>query len=113
MKQAVKKLLLVLPLRQETDLPAVAEAEGWQDMNEFFKKTRTSYATHWHGNYVLDQDEIPWKASKEEIAALERVRGRVIVLAGWKYNISDTLTLYVDKDGSVYAVEDDVESFFE
>jgi hypothetical protein len=71
------------------------------------------YATHWHGNYVLDQDEIPWKASKEEIAALERVRGRVIVLAGWKYNISDTLTLYVDKDGSVYAVEDDVESFFE
>jgi len=113
MKDAVKKLLLVLPLRQEEDLVAGAAAEGWQDMNEFYQKTRTAYAIHWSGNYVLDQDEIPWKASKEEVSALERIRGRVIVLAGWKYNISDVLTLHVDKDGSVYAVETDLEGFFE
>jgi|UniRef100_A0A7C4ARQ0 hypothetical protein len=112
MKQSPKKLLLVLPLRQEADLIAVAEAEGWQDIDEFFKQTHTAFETHWESNYVVDQDEIPWKATKEEIGSLERLKGRVIVLNGPRYMISDVLTLYADKDGSVYVVEEDLEGFF-
>lgn len=108
MKDPEKKLLLVIPVRIQDDLLPVVESEGWHTVRDLFKKTDTSYNTHWNGNYVLDQDEIPWKATKEELKALEKSKGQVVVLSGGKYNISGSLTLYTDKDGSVYVLEDDL-----
>jgi hypothetical protein len=108
MKEPVKKLLLVIPIRVQDDLSPVLESEGWHTTKDLFKKTSTSYNSHWNGNYVLDQDEIPWKATPEEVDALERIKGRVVVLNEAKYSITDKVTLYTDKDGSVYVVEDDV-----
>jgi hypothetical protein len=113
MKEPVKKLLLVIPIRVQDDLNPVLESEGWHTTKDLFKKTSTSYNTHWNGNYVLDQDEIPWKATPEEVDALEKIKGRVVVLNETKYNITDKVTLYTDKDGSVYVVEEDVTSFLE
>jgi hypothetical protein len=113
MKEPVKKLLLVIPIRVQEDLSPVVESEGWHTAKDLFKKTSTSYNTHWNGNYVLDQDEIPWKATPEEVDALEKIKGRVVVLNEAKYNITDKVILYADKDGSVYVVEDDVTSFLE
>ena len=60
-----------------------------------------------------DQDEIPWKASAEEVDSLKQSSGRVIVVLESKYHISDSITLYTDKDGSIYVDEEDVQSFFE
>ncbi len=108
MKDPEKKLLLVIPVRVQDDLLPVVESEGWHTVRDLFKKTDTSYNTHWNGNYVLDQDEIPWKAGKEELKALERSKGQVVVLSGGKYNISGSVTLYTDKDGSVYVLEEDL-----
>jgi len=113
MKEAEKKLLLVIPVRVQDDLLPVVESEGWHTIKDLFKKTSTSYNTHWNGNYVLDQDEIPWKASKEELKSLEKSKGLVVVLSEGKYNISDNVTLYTDKDGSVYVLEDDITSLLE
>lgn len=113
MKEAEKKLLLVIPVRVQQDLLPVVESEGWHTIADLFKKTSTSYNTHWNGNYVLDQDEIPWKASKEELKSLEKSKGLVVVLSEGKYNISDSVTLYTDKDGSVYVLEDDISSLLE
>ncbi|MCX5861701.1 MAG: hypothetical protein NTW27_06230 [Deltaproteobacteria bacterium] len=112
MKAPVKKLLLVIPIRLEEDLIPVMESEGWYNVRDFYKKTGTSYETHWSGNYVVDQDEIPWKASKEEWDSLEKSKGRVVVISGADYNISDKITLYTDTDGSVYVSEDDLEGLF-
>lgn len=112
MKEAVTKLLLVIPIRFENDLIPIVESEGWHTVKDLFKKTSTSYNTHWNGNYVVDQDEIPWKASKEEVDSLEKIKGKVIVLSGTHYNISDKIILYSDTDGSVYVSEDDLEGFF-
>jgi len=109
MKQPTQKLLLVIPIRAQEDLMPVVESEGWHTTTDLFRKTGTSYNTHWNGNYVLDQDEIPWKATKEEIEALEKSKGRVVVLFEAKYNITDKINLYTDKDGSVYALENSVE----
>jgi hypothetical protein len=67
---------------------------------------------HWNGNYVLDQDEIPWKASLEEINSLEMTKGRVVVLDDGKYHITDKIPLFNDKD-SVYALEDDLRHLLE
>ncbi len=80
MAEKVKKLLLVIPVRLEKDLMSVVESEGWHTLQDLYKKTATSYNMHWNGNYVLDQDEIPWKASLEEINSLEMTKGRVVVL---------------------------------
>lgn len=107
MAEKAKKLLLVIPVRLQEDLLSVVESEGWQTLHDLFKKTATSYNLHWNGNYVLDQDEIPWKASLEEINSLEMTKGRVIVLDDGKYNITDNISLFNDKD-SVYALEDDL-----
>lgn len=116
MKASVKKLLLVIPIRLEEDLLPVIqsewESEGWHSATDFFRSTGTAYETHWNGNYVLDQDEIPWKASKEEWDSLEKSKGRVVVLSGSRYNISGKITLYTDTDGSVYVSEDDLEGLF-
>jgi len=108
MKDPEKKLLLVIPVRIQDDLLPVVESEGWHTLRDLFKKTDTSYNTHWNGNYVLDQDEIPWKATKEELKALDKSKGQVVVISGGKYNISSSVTLYTDKDGSVYVLEDDL-----
>ncbi|MBI4962829.1 MAG: hypothetical protein HY913_06095 [Desulfomonile tiedjei] len=108
MKQPTQKLLLVIPIRAQEDLMPVVESEGWHTTKDLFKKTGTSYNTHWNGNYVLDQDEIPWKATQAETEALEKSKGRVVVLSEAKYNITDKISLYTDRDGSVYAVEDDL-----
>lgn len=113
MKTPVKKLLLVIPVRSQEDLLPVVESEGWHTVKDIFKKTDTSYNTNWNGNYVLDQDEIPWKAAEEELSALHKSTGRVVVLVDGKYNISDTIDLYNDSDGSVYVLEENVEKFFE
>lgn len=112
MAEKVKKLLLVIPVRLEKDLMSVVESEGWHTLQDLYKKTATSYNMHWNGNYVLDQDEIPWKASLEEINSLEMTKGRVIVLDDGKYHITDKITLLNDKD-SVYALEDDLKYLLE
>jgi len=112
MKEPVKKLLLVIPIRTQEDLLPVVESEGWHTVKDLFRKTSTSYNTHWNGNYVLDQDEIPWKATREELDALQKLKGRVVVLSGIKYNISEKIGLYSDTDGSVYVQEEDLEEFF-
>ncbi|HMK37181.1 MAG TPA: hypothetical protein VK463_19060 [Desulfomonilaceae bacterium] len=113
MKEPVKKLLLVIPIRVQEDLTPVLESEGWHTIKDLFRKTGTSYNTHWNGNYVLDQDEIPWKATPEEVDALEKTKGCVVVLNETKYQITEKVILYADKDGSVYVVEEDVASFLE
>jgi hypothetical protein len=113
MKEFVTKLLLVIPIRNPEDLLPVVESEGWHTVKDLFRKTNTSYNSHWNGNYVLDQDEIPWKASPEEIDALQQSKGRVVVLSGTKYAISDKITLFSDTDGSVYVQEEDLEQFFD
>ena len=61
---------------------------------------------------MLDQDEIPWKASIEEINSLEVIKGCVIVLNDGKYQITDKINLFNDKD-SFYALEDDLASLLE
>lgn len=112
MAEKVKKLLLVIPVRLEKNIMSVVESEGWHTLQDLYKKTATSYNMHWNGNYVLDQDEIPWKASLEEINSLEMTKGRVIVLDDGKYHITDKITLLNDKD-SVYALEDDLKYLLE
>ncbi|MGD9817572.1 MAG: hypothetical protein AB7V04_02620 [Desulfomonilaceae bacterium] len=107
MAEKIKRLLLVIPVSVQEDLLAVVESEGWHTVQDLFKKTATSYNLHWNGNYVLDQDEIPWKASLEEINSLEMIKGRVIVLDDGKYQITEKISLFKDKD-SVYALEDDL-----
>jgi hypothetical protein len=109
MKQEFKKLLLLIPIQVQDDLLPVVESEGWHTVKDLFRKTNTSYNTHWNGNYVLDQDEIPWKASEEEIACLEKSRGRVVVLSEGKYLLSDEITFLTDRDGSVYALEEELQ----
>lgn len=109
MKQEFKKLLLLIPIRVQDDLLPVVESEGWQTVKDLFRKTNTSYNTHWNGHYVLDQDEIPWKASEEEVGCLEKSRGRVVVVSEGKYQISEEITFFTDRDGSVYALEEDVQ----
>ncbi len=106
-------LLLVIPIREQDDLLPVVESEGWYTVIDLFKKTGTSYNTHWNGNYVVDQDEIPWKASQEELNSLAQITGRVVVLSGATYNISESLNLYADSDGSVYVREGDLGGFFD
>ncbi len=112
MSEKFRKLLLVIPVRFQEDLLSVVESEGWHTIQDLFKKTATSYNLHWNGNFVLDQDEIPWKATKEEINSLEVSKGRVIVLNDGKYNITEKINLYNDKD-SVYALEDDLEDMLD
>lgn len=112
MKETVKKLLLVIPIRTQEDLLPVVESEGWQTIKDLFKKTGTSYNTNWNGNYVLDQDEIPWKATQDELNSLQKTKGKVVVLSGAKYNISEKIELFSDTDGSVYVQEEDLEEFF-
>ncbi|MBM3302976.1 MAG: hypothetical protein FJY85_23895 [Deltaproteobacteria bacterium] len=107
--QPKNKLLLLISIRAPEDLLAVVESEGWHTVKDLFKKTGTSFNVDWNGKYVLDQDEIPWKVSEEEIAVLGKSKGRVVVLSGGKYGISGELTLYNDTDGSVYAMEKDLE----
>jgi hypothetical protein len=109
MKNSIKKLFLVIPVQAQDDLLPVVESEGWYTVTDLFRKTGTSFNSHWNGNYVLDQDEIPWKATQEEINSLAETNGRVIVLSGVKYNITDPIMLLQDKDGSVYVFEEQVE----
>lgn len=106
-------LLLVIPIREQDDLLPVVESEGWYTVKDLFKKTGTSYNTHWNGNYVVDQDEIPWKATKDELNSLTKMTGRVVVLSGSTYNATETVALFTDSDGSVYVRESDLEGFFD
>lgn len=108
--QSVKKLLLLIYVDVQDDLLPVVESEGWHTIKDLFRKTGTSYNQDWNGKYVLDQDEIPWKASDEELEALTTFTDRVVVLSDGKYLISEELTLYRDTDGSVYALESDLET---
>jgi hypothetical protein len=109
MAEAPKKLLLVIPIGDQEDLLPVVNSEGWHTVKDLFKKTNTSFNVHWNGNYVLDQDEIPWKVSPEEIAALVESQGRVVVVSDGKYTISEDIPLYTDRDGSVYVLEEAIE----
>ncbi|MFH0959730.1 MAG: hypothetical protein V1897_13610 [Pseudomonadota bacterium] len=101
------KLLLVVPITNQDDLQFVVEAEEWHTVQDIFKKTGTSFLRDWNGNYVLDLDEIPWKASPEELDSLKIVEGRVIAVIGSKYRISQNTNLFKDKN-SIYALEKDV-----
>ncbi len=111
MSQNEIKLLLVVYISSQDDLQFVVEAEEWHTVQDIFKKTGTSFLRDWNGNYVLDLDEIPWKASPEELNSLKIVEGRVIAVIGSKYKISESTKLYKDK-GSVYAIENDVKDLF-
>ncbi len=112
MKEPVKKLLLVIPIRTQEDLLPVVESEGWHTVKDLYRKTSTSYNTHWNGNYVLDQDEIPWKATREELDSLQKLKGRVVVLSGTKYNISEKIACTQTQMAQSNVQEEDLEEFF-
>ncbi|MCL5125767.1 MAG: hypothetical protein M1511_14955 [Deltaproteobacteria bacterium] len=105
------KLLLVVPITNQEDLNFVVEAEEWHTVQDIFKKTGTSFLRDWNGNYVIDLDEIPWKATPEELNALEIIEGKVITITESKYRISTPKKLYKDKQ-SVYVIETDVTDLF-
>jgi hypothetical protein len=109
MARSQKKLLLVIPVGVQDDLLPVVESEGWHTVKDLFKKTGTSYNRDWNGKYVLDQDEIPWKASDEELLSLISAAGDVVVISDGEYHLAENLTLFKDTDGSVYVTEDDLE----
>ncbi|MFH0821315.1 MAG: hypothetical protein V2B18_01080 [Pseudomonadota bacterium] len=109
MSQPFRKLLLVIPIASQDDLLPIVESEGWQTVRDLFRKTGTSYNTHWNGKYVLDQDEKPWKITGEELLSLRRAAGRVVVVTEGDYGISKEIPLYVDTDGSTYVLEDDIQ----
>lgn len=109
----ISKLLLVIPIREQADLEPVVESEGWYTIKDLFKKTSTSFNTDWNGNFVLDQDEIPWKATQDEVQSLKQTTGKVIVINDGKYFISDSLTLLKDTDGSVYVLEDNIQNLID
>jgi hypothetical protein len=113
MTEPIKSLLLVIPIGGQDDLLQVVESEGWQTVKDLFKKTNTSYNTHWNGNFVLDQDEIPWKAGPEEIGSLSTSEGKVVVINEGKYFITEKVTLFHDTDGSVYVMEEAVSPLLE
>ncbi|MGC8659934.1 MAG: hypothetical protein ACP5U1_12755 [Desulfomonilaceae bacterium] len=105
------KLLLVVPITNQDDLNFVVEAEEWHTVQDIFKKTGTSFLRDWNGNYVVDLDEIPWKATSEELNSLEIIEGKVITITESKYKISSPKKLYRDKQ-SVYVLETDVADLF-
>jgi hypothetical protein len=105
------KLLLVVPIGSQEDLQFVVEAEEWHTVQDVFKKTGTSFLHDWNGNYVLDLDEIPWKATPEEVGSLKVIKGKVIAVNESKYKISQPKKLYKDKE-SVYVLESDVVDLF-
>ena len=105
------KLLLVVPITNQEDLNFVVEAEEWHTVQDIFKKTGTSFLRDWNGNFVIDLDEIPWKATPEELNALEIIEGKVITITESKYRISTPKKLYKDKQ-SVYVIETDVTDLF-
>ncbi len=111
MSQKEIKLLLVVPIATQEDLKFVVEAEEWHTVQDVFKKTGTSFLRDWNGNYVLDLDEIPWKATPEEIHSLKVIEGKVIAVSESQYKISAPKKLYKDKE-SVYVLETDVADLF-
>ncbi|MDQ7784789.1 MAG: hypothetical protein RDU20_18040 [Desulfomonilaceae bacterium] len=112
MARLQKKLLLVIPVEVQDDLLPVVESEGWHTVKDLFRKTDTSYNRDWNGKYVLDQDEIPWKVSNEELLCLTPAQGDVVVISDGKYHLAEKLTLFKDTDGSFYVMEDDLEGLF-
>jgi hypothetical protein len=113
MTASQQKLLLVIPIGVQDDLLQVVESEEWYTVIDLFRKTGTSYNRDWNGKHVLDQDEIPWKVSQEELASLKQAKGDVVVITDGKYNLAESLTTYQDTDGSVYVMEHDLEGFFD
>lgn len=107
-----KKLLLLIHVEKPEDLMPVVQSENWFTLKDLFHKTQTTFNRDWNGNYVVDQDEIPWQVSEQELGSLELTQGRVIVLYGGTFFITEPLTLYRDRDGSTYVMEEDVEKFF-
>ncbi len=105
----MKKLYLVNPIARPEDLGDVARSEGWQTRTDVLRKTGTSFNTHWNGKNVLDQDEKPWNASEEDIASLTQTSGEVVALSEGQYYVSNTIPLFADTDGSIYAAEEDLE----
>ena len=111
MSQKEIKLLLVVPIATQEDLNFVVEAEEWHTVQDIFKKTGTSFLRDWNGNYVVDLDEIPWKATSEELQSLKVIAGKVIAVIESQYKISTSKKLYKDKE-SVYVLEADVTDLF-
>jgi hypothetical protein len=105
-----QKLLLVIPIKLQDDLAQIVESEGLHTVSDLLRKTGTSYNSHWNGNYVLDQDEIPWKAGADELSQLAKTSGRVIVINNMEYGITENVTLFKDTDGSYYVLEEEVNS---
>jgi hypothetical protein len=113
MSNSAKKLFLVIPVREQGDLEPVVEAEEWHTVRDLLRKTRTSFNAHWNGKYVLDLDERPWRASPEEMEALHHGEGSVVAISDGTYHAVDSIPLFIDSDGSVYVLEDDISSFLQ
>lgn len=111
MAASQNRLLSLIRITTQTDLAPVVEAQGWHTVKDLFRKTSTMYNHHWNGVYFLDLDDKPWHAGAEEVAALKRRKGRVVVVLDGKYHSTDGKTIYEDRDGSAYALEDDLTSF--
>jgi hypothetical protein len=107
----VVKLLMLIRVENQDDLLPVVESEGWHTVQDLFRKTGTLYNRDWNGKFVLDQDERPWKATDEELASLNRLQGKVVVISEGKYHISTQVPVYKDRDGSVYVAEADLSRF--
>jgi hypothetical protein len=111
MSEHQKKLLLVIHIRTQVDLLPIVEGEGWHTAKDLFRKTSTLFNRDWNGKYALDLDEKPWLVSEQEFAKLKTRKGRVVALAAGKYHVSDDVPLYVDSDGTPYALADDLKGF--
>lgn len=105
------KLLLLIRVETQDDLLSVVESEGWHTVQDLFRKTGTLYNRDWNGKYVLDQDERPWYATDEEFGSLKKFKGKVVVISEGRYHISRQVAVYKDKDGSAYALENDLSRF--
>ncbi|MBM4325645.1 MAG: hypothetical protein FJ118_00660 [Deltaproteobacteria bacterium] len=111
MRENKKKLLLVIHIQTQEDLLPIIEGEGWYTARDLFKKTSTLFNRDWNGKYALDLDEKPWFVSEREFAELKVIKGRVVTLVAGKRHVSDNVLLYRDRDGTSYALAEDLKEF--
>ena len=111
MSENQKKLLLVIHIQTQEDLLPIIEGEGWHTAKDLFRKTGTLFNRDWNGKYALDLDEKPWFVSEQEFAELKVIKGRVVALVAGKRYVSDNVLLYRDRDGTPYALADDLKGF--
>lgn len=113
MENKAQKLLLLIYVHEQEDLTPIITGEGWHTIKDLLNKTGTLYNTDWNGNYVIDLDETPWKATTEEIESLGITNGTVVSLIGGDYRKKEKAPIYLDKDGSAYIKESDATELIE